>query len=429
MKVTAERIDNHKMVLEMEVPQVEVKKAFDRAYQNLANKVNIPGFRKGKTPRKVLEMRIGKEAFADEAFELLAPAAYGKALEEQDVEPVSRPQIDVVILEEDKPFVFKATVITKPEISIGQYKDLKVEHKPAEIGETEINKALEDLREKNAKMSVVENAVLQKGDFAIIDFAGYIDGQPFKGGDAKGYPLEVGSGSFIPGFEDQLIGAKTEENREVTVTFPADYFVAELAGKEAKFTVTVHDIKRKELPVLDDEFAKDAGEFNSLEELKADIKNKLEKAAAERSEKEFRNQAIKQAVDNATVDIPDVMIEDKIDQMIQDFDINLQNRGMALDQYLKYLNMDIAGLREKYRESAAVSVKTDLLLDAVVKAEEIKAETKDLEDEVAAMAAEYHAPLEDVRKVILEQNRVGALALSVARKKAAKLIIDSAVKQ
>lgn len=429
MKVTAERIDNHKVVLEMEVPAGDVTKAVDRACQRLANRVNIPGFRKGKVPRKVLEMRIGKEALLEEAFDIIASEVYNKALDEQNITPVTRPEIELVSMEEGKPLVFKATVIAKPELTLGDYKALKVAAPAAEVAEADIAQQLDNLRNRNAKMVVAEGAELANGDFAIIDFEGFVDGKPFSGGDAKGYPLEVGSGSFIPGFEDQLLGAKADEERDVNVTFPEDYFVPELAGKAANFKVKVHDIKRKELPELDDDFAKDASEFDTLEELKADVKNKLEKAAQEKSEREFRNNVIKQAVENATVDIPMVMVEQRIDHMIEDLKINLENRGMNFDAYLKFAKTDVIKLREDYREAALVNVKTDLLLEAVAKAENLEVKPEDLDMEVAIMAANYGAKPDDVRKIIIEQGNVGALAQTVLRKKAAQLIFDNAVKE
>jgi trigger factor len=429
MKVSAERIDNHKVRLEIELPQAEVAKAVDKAYQKLANKVNIPGFRKGKVPRKVLEVRIGKEALLDEAFEIVAGPAYSKALKEQDIEPVTRPEIEVVTLQEDQPLVFKATVVAKPEAQLGEYKGLAVEKPSAEITEEDIEKHFDTLRNRHSKMVVAEDAALQNGDFAIIDFAGFIDGQPFKGGEAEGYPLEVGSGSFIPGFEEQLIGAKAGESRDVNVSFPEDYFVPELAGKAANFKVKINDVKRKELPALDDDFAKEVSEFASLEELKADVKNKLEQAAIQKADREYKNQVVKTAVENASADIPDVMIEQRIDNMIEDFDVNLQNRGLSLDKYLEYAKTDLSGLRDSYRESAEQSVKTDLVLEAVAKTEKIEVKPEDLEAEIAVMAHGYQRPVEEVRKVILEQGHVGALAESVIRKKAAQLIIDSAAQE
>lgn len=429
MKVSAERLDNHKVRLEIEVPQPEVAKAVDKAYQKLANKVNIPGFRKGKVPRKVLEMRIGKEALLDEAFEIMAGPAYSKALQEQNIDPVARPEIEVVTLQEDQPLVFKAVVTAKPDVTLGQYKDLEVEQPVAEVSDEDVNKQLESQRTRHAKMVVAEDAALQNGDFAIIDFAGFIDGQPFKGGDAEGYPLEVGSGSFIPGFEEQLIGAKAGDAREVKVAFPADYFVPELAGKEANFKVKINDVKRKELPELDDDFAKEVSEFTSLEELKADIKNKLDQAAKQKADRDYKNNIVKTAVDNAAVDIPDIMIEKRIDNMIEDFDVNLQNRGLSLDKYLEYAKTDLNTMRDSYRESAQQSVKTDLVLEAVAKAENVEVKSEDLETEIAIMAHGYQRPVEEVRKVIVEQGHINSLAESVLRKKAAQVIIDSVKKE
>ena len=428
MKVTAERIDNHKLVLQIEVPQPEVAKAVQRAYQKLAAQVNIPGFRKGKAPRKVLEMRIGKESILDEAFEILAPEAYNKALDEQNVEPVTRPEIEVITLAEDQPLTFKATVTIKPEIQLGEYKGLSVVQPSAEVTEDAINAQLDSMRSREAKMVVMENAELTNGDFAIIDFEGFVDGEAFQGGDAKGYPLEVGSGSFIPGFEDQLLGAKAGDERTVNVTFPAEYFVPELAGKDAEFKVKIHDIKRKELPELDDDFAKDVSEFNSLEELKADVKNKLEQAAAEKAEREFRNNAVKAAVDNSTVDIPEVMTTQRVAQMIQDLQMNLEGRGMKFEDYLKYTGTDVGQLKESYREAAQLNVKTDILLDAVAKAESIQAAPEDMENEVAAMAQNFGANPKDVWEIIRKEGRLMGLIESVVRKKSAQFIIDNAVK-
>jgi len=428
MKVTAERIDNHKTVLNFEIPQTEVTKAMEKAYRKLANQVNIPGCRKGKAPRKVVEMRIGKEALLDEAFEILAPEAYSQALKEQEITPVGRPEIEVVTLAEDQALVFKATVIKMPEVTLGQYKDLAVEKTVAEITDADVDAELEKNRARNAKMIVAEGAELKQGDLAIIDFKGFIDGIPFEGGEGKSYPLEIGSGSFIPGFEDQLIGAKSGEEREVTVSFPADYFVAELAGKEAKFTVNVHDVKRKEVPELDDDFAKETSDFETLAELKADIKNKLEQAAATKAEREFRAAVLKAAVDNAQVDVPDIMIENQISNMIQDFDVNLQQRGMKLEKYLEYTKMDIAALRDNYRESAVYNVKTDLVLEAVVKAEKFTANPEEMQQEVAFMAANYQTTVEEIMKVIRDTNRFQDLQDSVLRKKAVEFIVDNVAK-
>ncbi|QJW48637.1 trigger factor [bacterium BFN5] len=429
MKVTAERIDNHKVVLEMEVPQVEVAKALEKAYARMANKVNIPGFRKGKAPRNILEMRVGKQALLDEAFDILAPTAYNKALADEKIEPVGRPEIEVVTLDENQPLVFKATIVAKPEIVLGQYKGLKVAKESAEVSEDQIKAQIDGLLDHNAKMVVVEGASLENGDFAVIDFEGFIDGIPFSGGEGKGYPLQLGSGSFIPGFEEQLLGAKAGEEKEVNVSFPEDYHVKELAGKASVFKVKIHDVKRKELPELDDDFAKDVSEFDSVEELKADIKNKLEQAAQEKTERDFRTAVVKQAMENATVDIPEVMVEERIDHMIEELDISLQNRGMKLENYLQYANMDMNTLRQNYRDAALLNVKTDLMLEAVAKAEALEVKPEDMEAEVIAMAQSYGASPEQVSKIIREQGRIGDLAASIIRKKAAQFIIDNIEKE
>lgn len=426
MKVNAERIDNHRLCLEVEVGEQEVNQALDKAYRRLVNKVSIPGFRKGRAPRRVVEARLGKQVLLDEAFDIIAPAAYLQALKEHNVEPVDQPEIEVVTLAENKPLVFKATVVTKPEVTLGEYKGLTVAKPSDAVSEEDVDRQLEVLRQRQARMVVVEDAVLQKGDFAIIDFAGTVDGQPFKGGDAQGYPLEVGAGRFIPGFEEQLVGAKVGEQRTVTVTFPADYFVQELAGKEAVFTVTVKDIKRKEVPALDDEFAKDVSDFATLAELRADLRSKLEQVARDKAEEAFKNNAVKKAVDNATVDIPDVMIEQRIDRMLENLAINLENRGIKMADYLKYTKTDIPTLRQKYRDAAAYNVKTDLVLEAIAKAENLTATDADVAEEIATMAKSFQASEDEVRQIIEKQGRMEALKTTVVRRKATELIVSTA---
>lgn len=426
MKVNAERIDNHRLCLEVEVEEQEVNKALDKAYRKLVNKVSIPGFRKGRAPRRVVEARLGKQALLDEAFDIIAPPAYLQALQEHDVEPVAQPEIEVKTFAENQPLVFKATVVTKPPVTLGEYKGLKIAKHDAAVSEEDVDRQLEALRQREARMVVAEDAALQQGDFAIIDFAGTVDGQPFKGGDAQGYPLEVGAGRFIPGFEEQLVGAKAGEQRDVTVTFPEDYFVSDLAGKEAVFKVTIKDVKRKELPALDDEFAKDVSDFSTLDALRADLRQKLEQAARDKATEDFKNDAVKKAVDNATVDIPEVMIEQRIDRMLEDLAINLENRGMKMADYLKYTKTDIPKLRQKYRDVAAYNVKTDLTMEAIAKTEGLTVDDADVQKEIAAMAEGFRATPDEVQNIIQEQGRVGALKATVLRRKAADLIVAAA---
>lgn len=428
MKTTMEKIDNNKVVFEIEVPQAEVAKAVEKAYRKLADKVNIPGFRKGKTPRNILERHIGKEAILDEAFEILAGPAYGAALEENNIEPVSRPEIDVVTLAEDKDLVFKVTVVAKPELTLGQYKGLKIPAQVVEVTDEQIDAQLETMRQSQSKMVVAEGVAIENGDFAIIDFEGFVDGVAFPGGEGKAHPLQIGSNTFIPGFEEQLIGVKAGETVDVTVTFPAEYHAPDLAGKDSVFKVTVNDVKRQELPEVDDEFVKDASEFNTVEELKADIKNKLEVAAAEKAVHEFRNETIKQAVENAVVDIPEIMVEDRISKMIEDLGANLESRGMKLEDYMKYMNADMNALRQNYHESALVGVKTDMLMEAIVRTEEIEVSVEEIDAEIGVIAKGYGAELADVKAIINEQNRMSFVVDSILRKKAAQLVIDSVEK-
>ncbi len=422
MKVTAERIENHQIVLEVQIPEEQVTKAFNQAYHKLANKVNIPGFRKGKTPRKILETRLGIEAFKDEVFEIIVPRAYSEALKEQNIIPVTP-------LEEGSDFTFKATVIAKPEVTLGEYKGLTIPAVKYEVADEDVEQKLEGMRDRQAKMVVAEGAEIGNGDFAIIDFEGFVDGKPFSGGDAKGYPLQIGSGSFIPGFEDQLIGAKSGEERQIQVSFPTDYFVESLAGKQADFKVAIKDVKRKQLPELNDDFAKELGEFDTLEELKADTRNKLEEAARNRAEKDFRAAVVQKAVENASVDIPDVMVNERVENMISDFEFHLHSRGMNLEQYLKYANQSIEELQKSYREPAYQQVKTDLVMETIAKTEKIEVTEKDVEIEIVTMAAEYKTTAEEVKKIIVEQGRTDALVMAVLRKKAAKIVLDSCIKE
>ncbi len=429
MKVTAEKIDNQQVVLEIEVPAAELEKASEKAFKKIAGKVNIPGFRKGKAPRKIVEQHVGKQAILDEAFEIIAPQAYAEALEDQKIDPVTRPAIDVVTMEEGKDLVFKATVTEKPELKLGEYKGLKIEQKVGTVSDDDVQQQLTRMLDRQADMvEAEEGAAVQASSFITLDFKGFVDGEAFPGGEGKDYPLQIGSHSFIPGFEEQLIGAKIGEEKDVNVTFPKEYHAAELAGKEAVFKCTVRSIKEKVVPAMDDEFAKKASTFQTLDELKADVRSKLEKSAAERAESDNREAALQQASDNATVEIPDVMVDNRVTTMIQELSMRLEQQGMKMEQYLQYAGTDIAKIRETYREAAAKNVKMDLVLEQVAKAEEIKVEAADLDAEVEAMAKTYGATPEQVKKIIAQQGRLGDLAATVLRRKTAQFIVDNVAK-
>ena len=426
MKVTKESIENQQVALTIEVEAEKLTEAKAKACKSLANRMNIPGFRKGKAPAMMVERHAGKEVVLDEAFDVLYPDAMDQAFEQEEIIPVTRPQLDIVTLEEGKDVVFKITVTPRPEIKLGEYKGLKVEKEEVEITDEDVEHQLEHMREHQGTMvDAPEGSAVKDGDFTTLDFKGFVDGEAFAGGEGKDYPLQIGSGNFIPGFEDQLIGAKVDEETEVKVTFPEDYHAEELAGKDAVFKCTIRSIKQKELPPVDDALAKKVSKFETLDELKADIRKGLQENAERKAESDRRTAAIEKAAENITVDIPPVMIDNRVTTMIQEMALRLEQQGMKLEQYLQYTGTDIEKLREDYRETAEKNVRTDLMLDEVAKAEDIKVEAEDLDREVAEMAAAYGVKPKDVRKIIREQRRLADLAVTVLHKKTAQFIIDN----
>lgn len=426
MKVSAEKIENQQVVLTIEVPAAELDTAVKNAVKRIANKVNIHGFRRGKAPRQVIERSVGKKAILDEAFEMLAPRAFSDALTEQDITPVTRPNIEVMTLEEGKDVVFKATVTPRPEVKLGEYKGLKAEKKVAEVKDEDVDHQIEHMLKANGKMVEDEaGAKVADGSFITLDFKGFVNDEAFEGGEAKDYLLQIGSKSFIPGFEDQLIGAAVDEEREVNVTFPEDYHVKELAGKPAVFKCVVHSIKHKELPELNDEFVQKETSFKTVAELKADIRSKMEANAEQEAEIARRREIIEQATKNTTVDIPQVMIDERVSAMIREMAMRFEQQGMEFGQYLQYAGKDIAKLREEYKETAAENVKTDLMLEEVAKQEQIKVTADDLDAEVAMLARNYNATVEQVRKIIKEQGHLNSLADTVLRRKTAQFIVDN----
>ena len=429
MKVTVENGENQQVTLTIEVEAAEVNKAVEQACKRLANRVSIPGFRKGKAPRMIVERHVGKDAVLQEAFDIVAPKALSKAFDEQKIDPVTRPSVDIETLEEGKDLVFKATVTPRPEVKLGDYKGLNVPKNEVNITDEDVEKQLKTFQDRQGKLvDAPEGAEVKDGDFTTLDFKGFVDGEAFDGGEGKDYPLQIGSNSFIPGFEDQLVGAKIGEERDVNVKFPEEYHAKELAGKDATFKCTIRSIKTKELPAIDDELAKKVSKFETLDELKADIRKNLEENAERTAENDQKSAAIEMATNNITVDIPAVMIDNRVTAIIQEMAMRLEQQGMKLEQYLQYAGTDIAKLREQYRETAEKNVKTDLMLEEVAKAEDIKVEAKDLDEEVAAMAAAYGATPQQVQKIIKEQGRIGDLAASVLRKKTAQFIIDNIAK-
>jgi len=376
----------------------------------------------------VLESFLGKDAVKQEIFEAIANKAYGDALDQEGIVPVTEPELNVISDENGKDVVFEATVTKKPEVKLGEYKGIAVAKDKAEVSDEDVAKELANLQKQHAKLVVApEGTEIAKDDFAVIDFKGTVDGVAFEGGEGKSYPLQIGSGSFIPGFEDQLIGSKAGDEKDVKVTFPEDYFEKSLAGKEAVFAVKVNDVKRSELPAIDDEFAKEAGKFESVDDLKADIRKRLESKASYQALEKFNAEVLQTVVNNAEVDIPQVMVDDKIDQMIEELSVKLETQRMNLDDYLKYMNQDMDKLKESYAEPAKENVKMDLVLEAISKAENIEVKDIDLQAEIITMSQNFGADPKEVYKIILKEHRVPMLVQSVGRKKAASFILSNAI--
>lgn len=426
MKVTAEHGEHREVTLTIAVEQDKLEKASEGAAKRISGRVSIPGFRKGKAPRRIVENFVGKDAILQEAFEGIAQDAFEEALTQQNMEPVTRPEIDIVTLEDGKDVVFTATFTQRPEVKLGTYKGLVVEKKDVTITDEDIDRQIEGMREHQGTLiDAPADAAVQKNDFVTLDFEGFVDGVPFDGGKSEDYPLQIGSGSFIPGFEDQLIGAKIGEEREVNVTFPEEYHAENLKGKPAVFKCVVRSIKSRELPALDDAFAKKASKFETLAELREDVRRNLTANAERQAEAERRTKAIDMATDGTQMEIPPVMIDNRITAMIQEMAMRLEQQGMSLEQYLQYAGLDMARIREEYREAAEKNVRTDLMLEEVAKVEGIKVEARDLDQEVYAMAISYGATPKQVQKIIKEQGRVSDLAATVLRKKTAQFIVDN----
>ena len=426
MNVTVERVENE-ATLKITAPAAEVNAGYKKAVQKIADQVNIPGFRKGKAPRAIIEMHYGKEAVKQEAFEIVANKAYSEALDQEKLIPVSDPKVEESTFEEGKDMELTIKVTLKPEPELGEYKGLHVDKQEVEVTDEQVDAQIKDMMGRDAKMVVAEDgAVIEKGDFAIIDFAGTVDGEPFSGGEGKGYPLEVGSNSFIPGFEDQLVGLSKGDSTDVEVTFPEEYFVKELAGKEAVFKVNIQDVKRKELPELNDEYVASKTDFKTVEELRANYKERMQKAAEANAKAEYEHELIDLAVANAKFSVPEIMIEDKISQMVEEMKMSLESRKMSLDMYMQYTGLDMAKIRENQRPVAEENVKTDLVLDAIAKAEDIQVDMADVDAEIAAISAQHGAAPEEVKKIIKGNGTMGLLLANILRRKAAHVVIDSA---
>ncbi|MDN5347258.1 MAG: trigger factor [Clostridia bacterium] len=400
MKSTVEKLDRNRVVLEVEVEEPQVARAIDQAYKKLVRQVNIPGFRKGKVPRFIFERYVGKEPLYSEAIEIIIPHAYQEALAENKIEPIDMPQFEIVQVEEGRPFIFKATVEVKPEVKLGLYKGLEVTKPEVKVTEEDIDRYLKELQERYAEMVVVEEGPVQVGDLVSIDFSTVVNGEERPDLEGKDQLVEIGSQMFIPGFEEQLVGSKVGEEREIKITFPEDYRDKELAGKEAVFRVKVLGIKRKELKPIDDEFARDVSECENLAELREDIRRRLLKAREEAARAAVRNQAVAKAVEGAEVELPQVLVNRRLDVLVNELELNLRIQGLKLDKFLADSGKTMEELRSELRPRAELEVKRDLVLEAIAKAEGIEVTHEDLEQEIERLAQAYRQEKEKIKETL-----------------------------
>ena len=405
-------------LIEKETFDAEVTKVFRKNAPN----ISVPGFRKGKAPRHIIEQRYGSAMFYDEAIDNLLPAAYESALAESKLDVVSRPEIDIVSID-DKGVTLKAAVYTKPSVKISEYKGLEVEKDSVEVTDEDVMKEIDSTRDRNARMITVEDRAAQNGDETVIDFEGFVDGVAFEGGKGENYNLKLGSGSFIPGFEDQVVGHKPGEEFDITVKFPDDYGAEELAGKEAVFKIKLHEIKVKELPELDDEFVKDVSEFDTVDDYKADVRSKLTERRQKDADRKFENDVVKALAANTEVDIPAVMIDQEVDSYVRDYEYRLKSQGASLEMYFQYTGMTLEQLRENFKAEAGEQVKTRLALAEVAKKEKLKALKKDIEAEYKKIAEGYNVDIETAKGSISEES----ISEDIVLRKAVDFVRDNAV--
>jgi len=423
MKASWEKIEKNVGVLDVEVGAERVAEALDQAFKKVSAKVNVPGFRKGKVPRTIFEAKFGVESLYQDALDIILPEAYIQAVEESGIDPVDRPEVDVEQFGKGQVLKFKAKVTVKPEVSLGEYKGLEVPVADEEVADEEVNAELERLQQRHAELVVLEEGQAENGDVVVLDFEGFVDGEAFQGGKAEKYSLELGSGSFIPGFEEQLIGLSKGDEKEVEVTFPENYHSEELKGKAALFKVNIHDIKRKSLPELDDEFAKDVSEFDTLEEYKQDIVARLKSRKENDSQASKETAVVEQAAANADVEVPAAMVESELNVMVKEFESRLRTQGMTLDLYFQFSGQNEEALKGQMREDAEKRVRNNLVLEAIAAAENITASEEDVEAELQQIADRHKTALDEVRAILTANGSIAGLQSDLVVRKTVDFLL------
>ena len=426
MSLQVEKLEGNIAKLTIEASAEDFEKAVDKAYQKNKNKLSVPGFRKGKVPRKMIEKMYGNTVFYEEAANILIPSAYAKAIDECTEEVVSQPKIEVVQIEAGKPFIFTAEVALKPEVTLGAYKSVEIEKVDTTVTEEEIDEAVNRERESNARTISVEDRAVQDGDMVVLDFEGFMDGTAFEGGKGENYSLTIGSGTFIPGFEEQLIGAEIDKEITVHVTFPEDYHAEELKGKNAEFKCTIKEIKEKELPELDDEFASDVSEFDTMEEYREDLKKQLTKQKEETAEEEKGDKVVEAIIASSQMDIPEAMIETQQRQMAEDFARRIQMQGLSFEQYLQFTGLTRADFMEQMKPQTLKRIQSRLVLCAIAKAENIEATEEEYQEEIQKMADSYHMSVEELTDM-MGKFEEKAVREDICMKKAYDLVVEQCV--
>ena len=426
MSLQVEKLEHNMAKLTVEVAAEDVEKALQAAYLKQRKQINIPGFRKGKVPRQMIEKMYGPEVFYDEAVNSMIPDAYAKAYDESELDIVSQPKIDVVQIEKGKSFIFTAEVAIKPEVTLGDYKGLKVDKVSTRVTQKEVDEEIEKERERNARTIEVTDRAVQDKDEVTLDFEGFVDGVAFEGGKGEDYPLTIGSGAFIPGFEEQLIGAEIDKEVEVNVTFPDEYHSEELAGKDATFKCTVHTIKAKELPELDDEFASDVSECETMDAYRAEVKKNIKERKERTGKEKKENQAVDQAIENAQMDIPEAMIETQVRQMADDMARRIQQQGLTVEQYFQFTGLTAEKMLEEMRPQAEKSIKTRLVLEAIVKAENIEVSDERVDEELTKMAEAYQMEVEKLKE-FMGENEKKQIKEDLAVQDAITLLVNESV--
>ncbi len=425
MEVAKEQLEGNKVELKVEVEKERVNEALQQAYKKVVKEVNIPGFRKGKVPRKILEARYGKEVLYHDAFDFLVPSAYSQAVKAAEIEPIDQPEISEFKISADQPATFTAIVEVKPEVELGQYTDLGIEKKEAELSEEELETQLKAYQEQHSQLEHTEREVVADKDFVIIDFEGFIDGKQFPGGSGEEYTLEIGSGTFIPNFEEQLIGQKVGEEVELNLTFPENYQTEDLAGQDVLFRVKIKEIKEKKLPELNDEFAKEVSDFESLEQFEADLKEKMLEQKKQQLQQQLENELIKKVSENTTVDIPTPLVNNELDMMYHNLAYSLSRQGINIDDYFKHINSSKEDWQEQNREHATERAKNNLVLESIAKKEGIEVSDEEIDKSVEGMADNSEHSAEDIKKLLMIQGQLDGLVHSMLIKKVMEFLVEN----